>query len=193
MHHSTWLSSSARLVAVVNGRQHATWVAIFMVVVIAHWAEHIVQAAQIFWLGLPRPDSLGLLGEVWPLLIRLEWLHYGYAVLMLIFLAVLRDGFTGRARQFWTLALVIQFWHHFEHLLLLIQAQTGRNLGGSSVPISVLQLFVPRVELHLFYNAIVFVPMVVAVVLHHRAGASGRSDSTCSCGRRRRRMAAVRA
>ena len=31
---------------------------------------------------------------------------------------------------------------------------------------SVLQFFVPRVELHLFYNSIVFVPMVIGMYYH---------------------------
>jgi hypothetical protein len=34
------------------------------------------------------------------------------------------------------------------------------------VPTSLLQVWVPRVELHLFYNTIVFVPMVIAMYFH---------------------------
>jgi hypothetical protein len=55
-----------------------------------------------------------------------------------------------------------------EHLLLLVQASTGSYLLVAPVPTSILQLVAPRVELHLFYNAIVFAPMVVAMVLHRR-------------------------
>jgi len=166
--------------AVANGPRHRLWVGLFMIVVIAHWAEHIVQAVQVYVLRLPRPEALGLLGAVWPWLSRSEWLHYGYALVMLAALIALRHGFTGRARQWWGLALALQAWHHVEHLLLLLQAQTGHNLFGSAVPASVLQLFVPRVELHLFYNAVVFVPMVVAVVLHRRLGPG---PAACSCAR----------
>jgi hypothetical protein len=46
-------------------------------------------------------------------------------------------------------ALWIQVWHHFEHLLLLMQAVTGANLMGKPVPTSIAQLVLPRVELHL--------------------------------------------
>ena len=177
-----------RFLATVNGPWHARLLTIFMLIVLAHWAEHLVQAFQIFVLGQPRPQSLGLIGDLWPWAFTSEWLHYGYAIVMLAGLAVLTPGFSGRARQWWVLALAIQFWHHFEHLLLLVQAMTGWRLTGTGAPVSVLQLFVPRVELHLFYNAIVFVPMVVAVVLHRRPGAA--STFGCECARPRVAVAA---
>ena len=81
-----------------------------------------------------------------PWLVKQEWLHYGYALVMLIGLIILRPGFVGRARTWWTIALAIQVWHHFEHLLLLIQAQTHTYLLGRKEPTSLLQLFFPRVE-----------------------------------------------
>ena len=34
------------------------------------------------------------------------------------------------------------------------------------MPTSLIQLWVPRVELHLFYNTIVFIPMVIAMYYH---------------------------
>jgi hypothetical protein len=152
----------------INSRGHQTAVNLFFLVVLAHWAEHIAQAVQIWVLGWPLPESRGVLGLWYPWLVKSEALHYGYAVIMLIGLLVLRRGFAGSARTWWTIALGIQVWHHFEHLLLLIQAQAGANLLGRPAPTSIVQLLVPRVELHLFYNAIVFVPMVVAMVLDRR-------------------------
>ena len=74
---------------------------------------------------------------------------------------------------------MIQFWHHIEHLLLLIQAQTGnvllRGRGPDERPADGA---VPRVELHLFYNSVVFIPMVIAVYLPPAAqpGGSRRDD-----------------
>jgi hypothetical protein len=86
---------------------------------------------------------------------------------MLVGLWLLRPGFVGVAdRRWWTIALVIQFWHHIEHLLLITQAATGHNFFGRPVPTSILQLWLPRVELHLFYNSIVFVPMVIGMYYH---------------------------
>lgn len=147
-------------------RRHFECLMVFTVIVIAHWSEHLVQAFQIYALGWPAAEARGVLGLPFPWLITSEVMHYGYALVMLAFLWVLRNGFTGRARQWWMLAFGLQFWHHIEHLLLFIQAQTGHFLGGGAVPMSLLQFFIPRVELHLFYNTIVTIPMVAAVVLY---------------------------
>jgi hypothetical protein len=170
------------LFARLNSVHHRAALNVFLVVVVAHWAEHLVQAYQIWVLGRPRPQARGILGQFYPWLVSSEWLHYGYALVMLVFLWVLRHGFAGRSRQWWNLALGIQFWHHIEHLLLFIQAQSGWRLAGQKVPTSIIQLLVPRVELHLFYNTIVTIPMIVAVVLHRRASAAERELTQCLCG-----------
>lgn len=166
--------------AALNGRYHTAALTVYGVIVAAHWAEHLVQAVQIYVLGWPRPQAGGVLGLAFPWLVTSEWLHYGYAILMLAAFVLLRAGFTGRARTWWDAALWIQAWHHVEHLLLLVQASTGVYLAGAAVPTSIAQLVVPRVELHLFYNTIVTVPMVVAMVLHRRDPAPATATCTCS-------------
>lgn len=173
--------SRSGLLATLNGRYHKIALWLFVFIVLAHWAEHLVQAFQIWGLGWPRPKARGVLGMPFPWLIQQEWLHYGYAIVMLIGLLLLRPGFVGRARTWWTVALVIQFWHHIEHLLLLVQALSHHPFFGKPVPTSIVQLFVPRVELHLFYNAVVFAPMVVAMYLHMRPSRAERRAMTCSC------------
>lgn len=170
------------LLRTLNGSRHELALGLFMLVVIAHWAEHVAQAIQIWGLNTPKPQARGVLGEWFPWLVTSETLHYGYAVVMLIGLFLLRPGFTGRSKRWWTIALAIQFWHHIEHLLLIIQASTHHYLFGGKVPTSVLQIFFPRVELHLFYNTIVTIPMVVAVVLHRWPNAAERAEAECSCG-----------
>lgn len=170
------------LLAKLNGQYHKTTLNVFMVVVLAHWAEHLVQAYQIWVLGFPRPQARGVLGQFYPWLISSEWLHYGYAIVMLVFLFLLRPGFVGRSRTWWTVALAIQFWHQIEHLLLLIQAQTGQFFWGQPVPTSVAQLVLSRVELHLFYNSIVFIPMVIAMYLHARPLPAEHGRMVCNCG-----------
>ena len=114
----------------LNGERHQLALRLFLVVVLTHWAEHLLQAFQIYVLGWPVPEARGLLGYFYPWLIKSEALHYGYAIVMLVGLWSLRRGFTpgGRDRQWWMVALSIQFFHHIEHLLLLIQAQSGHNL-----------------------------------------------------------------
>lgn len=165
----------------LNTRYHKIALQVFMALVIAHWAEHLVQAVQVFALGWERPEARGILGMAFPWLVTSESLHYFYAIFMLAGLAMLRGGFVGRARAWWDASLLIQVWHHFEHALLLGQVMVGANLFGQEVPTSVAQLFVQRVELHLLYNALVFIPMVVAMYLHLRPSEEEASQMQCSC------------
>jgi hypothetical protein len=169
----------------INGPHHETALRLFMVIVLAHWAEHLLQAFQIYVLGWRVPDARGALGHFFPLLVSSEVLHYGYALVMLVGLWILRPGFTGvEDRRWWTIALAIQFFHHVEHLLLQTQYLVGQNLFDRPVPTSLLQLWIPRVELHLFYNTIVFVPMVIAMYFHMFPPVSARPTCTCAWHRR---------
>jgi hypothetical protein len=170
-------------VAALNSKYHRLALYGFLVIVVGHWAEHIVQAVQIYVLGWARPQAGGVLGLWFPWLVKSEVMHYGYALVMLVGFVLLRHGFHGRARTWWMLALWVQVWHHFEHLLLFLQALTGQNLLGGAVPTSILQLVLPRVELHLFYNAIVFAPMVVAMLLHRRPKLDDLVECTCAPNR----------
>lgn len=166
----------------LNTHRHERALQAFMVVVLGHWAEHILQAIQIYAWHWPVPQARGVLGYFFPWLVTSESLHYGYALVMLVGLWLLRPGFTGRLdRRWWTIALGIQFWHHIEHALLQAQALTGHFLFGRPVPTSIIQLWVPRVELHLFYNTVVFIPMVVAMYFHMFPPASEAAGQRCSC------------
>lgn len=184
MPHTTTLTGWPRFMSDLNSRLHEPALIGFMIIVFAHLAEHVVQAVQIFSLGMARPDSRGILGQFWPWLVKSEALHYGYALIMLVGLFILLPGFVGRARWWWTAALVIQFWHHIEHALLQGQAIMGRNIMGSPIPLSVAQIWVPRVELHLFYNTIVLVPMLIAMYFHMFPSKLEAAEMTCSCVKR---------
>ena len=155
-----------RVIEKLNTRWHSRALVIFMAVVLAHLAEHLVQGFQVYVLNWSVPNSRGILGQFFPWLVQSEALHYGYALWMLVGLWMLRLGFTGRARWWWMAALWIQVWHHIEHALLQGQVFVGHYLFGWAGPVSILQPFIPRVELHLIYNFAVFVPMVVAVYYH---------------------------
>jgi hypothetical protein len=78
-------------------------------------------------------------------------------------------------------AFWIQFFHHIEHAILQLQALTGHHLFGRPVPTSIIQLWVPRVELHLFYNTIVFIPMVIAMYYHLFPPARETNRPRCAC------------
>jgi hypothetical protein len=171
--------------ALLNGAWHERALQIFMAIVLAHWAEHLAQATQIYVLGWPTPAADGVLGLWFPWLVDSEVLHYGYAAVMLAGIWILRAGFVGRARTWWTVALVIQFWHHIEHGLLQGQALLGANLFDSPVPISIAQLWITRVELHLIYNSAVFLPMVIAMYHHLLPPEADLVRMGCTCGVRR--------
>ena len=176
----------------LNSTWHKRALQVFMFIVLAHWGEHLFQAYQIYVMGWPRPKALGMLGLFYPWLVKTETLHYGYALIMLIGIWVLRKGFTGTSRTWWTVALYIQFWHHIEHALLQYQALTHHNLFHSPVPTSILQLVIPRVELHLFYNSVVFIPMVIAMY-YHLFPVAGEPRAHCTCEWHRHEMPAAQA
>lgn len=171
------------LVDVLNGPAHERVLYVYMVIVLLHWMEHIVQAYQIYVLGWPRAAAGGVLGLWLPWLLKTELLHWGYAFAMLAGLILLLPGFIGRSRTWWIVSLVIQTWHFFEHSLLQAQAIMGHNLFGASVPTSVVQLWIPRVELHLIYNAAVFIPMVIAMY-YHLYPPVNEPPVACTCSRR---------
>jgi hypothetical protein len=158
-----------------------------MIIVLAHWVEHLTQAVQIFVLNWSRPDAKGALGLWEPWLVSSEVLHFGYALFMVAGLLLLRPGFLGRSRLWWNLALVIQLWHFIEHSLLQMQVITGQYLFGAAVPTSILQLWVPRPELHLLYNAAVFMPMVIAMY-YHLYPPVGEAVARCGCSQARNVM-----
>jgi hypothetical protein len=154
----------------LNGSWHQRAIQIFMAIILLHLAEHIFQGFQFYVLGWSRPASLGFLGLFYPWLIHSEWLHYGHALFMLVGIALFLPSMDGKARFWWLVTFAIAFWHHIEHALLLGQVIIGQNLFGSPIPLSVLQSWgVPRLELHLFYNAIVVLPMLIALRFHKKA------------------------
>ena len=127
----------------------------FGIMVLAHWAEHAAQMSQVYLQGVPRHHALGLLGWLWPSLMHTEGLHYAYALAMWLGLGMLCNGFR-RCNWLWTVAFVIQTWHLLEHSLLLYQA-SWLNLDD---PTSIIQLFMPKIELHAFYTSIVSAPLL---------------------------------
>lgn len=175
----------------LNGRYHRVALWGFMAIVLLHWSEHIIQAYQFWVLHWPRQMSMGLVGMYYPWLMKTEVLHYGFALVMVVGMWILRKGFTGTSYKWWMVAFWIQFYHHFEHLILFYQAQTGRYWFGGSVPTSIGQIWIPRIELHLIYNALVFIPMLVAMYYHVYPPAKDAGTATCTCAHHNRALAAA--
>ena len=176
----------------LNTVWHRRALYLFTFIVLAHWAEHLTQAYQIYVLGWARPAAGGFLGQLFPWLVSSEVLHYVYAIVMLVGIWTLRKGFIGTSRTWWTIALVIQFWHHIEHAVLQWQALTQHYWFGSPVPVSFLQMVFPkaRVEIHLFYNAVVFMPMLITMY-YHMFPPRGEEAAACSCSLRREPLRAI--
>lgn len=151
-----------------HGKDHKRLLALYMVVVGLHFAEHILQLYQFAVLGWARPASGGLLGLWAPQLAMAELLHFGYNSFQLIGLLALLGGFKGRARTFWIIAIVLQGWHWFEHALLQLQWITKIYLYNGPKQMSVLEVFLPRIELHFIYNMLVVIPTLIAVYLYAR-------------------------
>ena len=173
------------LLARLNTGWHEPALWLYMAVVFGHWLEHIVQAYQVFLLGWARPDAGGVLGLWFPALASSEVLHFVYNLALLAGLWALRPAFRGRARLFWNAALAAQGWHFFEHLLLQIQWLTGFYLFGAEVQTGILQLWVPRVELHFLYNSIVFIPLAIGLFYHFYPSSAESRGAPCTCSRRR--------
>lgn len=152
----------------------------FMVVMVAHWAEHLYQAYQVYGMHMPRNCAMGILGIWFPVLMTGEWLHFGFAILTFMFIAMTFDQFYGRARVWWNRALWFSTFHLMEHFGLFYQAQTGRYWFHRSVPTSVIQYFIPRIELHLFYNTIVTILVSVAMYYHFKRRKHEASAESCN-------------
>jgi hypothetical protein len=175
---SAWERVNYRL----NGPLHEKALWIYAFIVTAHWMEHIIQAYQIYLAGWARPDAKGMLGLWMPTLVTTEVLHFTYAVFVIGGLILLRPGFYGRARAWWDIALLVQAWHLFEHSILQWQAIAHSFFFGASVPISFLQVWIPRVELHLVYNIAVTVPTLLGLYYHRYPPKGDRQHQVgCSC------------
>jgi hypothetical protein len=175
----------------LNTKWHRRALQVYGAVVVLHWLEHIVQAFQIWVLDYKKPEARGVLGQWFPWLIKSEYLHWGFAVFMVVGLGLLLPGFQGRSRWFWGAAFVIQVWHMIEHQILWQQAQTGNFWWHSKAPVSVIQhYFFPmaRPELHLIYNTLVTIPMIVGIFFHMYPPPRERgkaSTALCTCAVRR--------
>jgi hypothetical protein len=149
----------------------------FAFLMLAHWLEHAFQAWQIYVMHMPRACALGMLGMKYPWLIKTESLHFGFAIFttvgLLMLWRVFVNGYVASdhcvidppSANYWKAATYISIWHLFEHSLLFTQAMIHHNFWGSPVPTSVIQQIIPRVELHLFYNSIVTIPIAIAMYL----------------------------
>lgn len=152
----------------INGSLHKRALWLFMILVLAHWVEHVAQIYQMYMWGWSPKQAGGGLGFIFPGLVDSEVLHTSYNLLLWGGIFLLRSGFQGMGRRWWNVALAAQSWHFFEHILLQVQWMTGFYLFGAANQISIGQLWFPRPELHFVYNLIVFVPLMLGMIYRFR-------------------------
>jgi hypothetical protein len=148
---------------------------LYLVLIVTHFAEHVLQLIQAAFLAWPRPEAGGLLGLWSPQLLTNESLHFSYNLMQLLGLLVLSYHVTGRAQTWWRIAIVVQLWHFFEHFLLQSQWLTSIFLFNADKQTGVGELLLPRLELHFIYNALVFVPTMIGVYFYARNQMSRQS------------------
>ena len=137
-----------------------------------HLVEHFVQALQVFVLGVPEDDALGLLGYVLQFNGTEEWLHLGYNTLYLLSLYVLilplwhitPDVISKRAFWIFIAASVwIESWHMVEHGVIISHVIAN---GGCPCPgIGDVALGLSDTILHLVYNLVAYLGIAYAYVL----------------------------
>jgi hypothetical protein len=145
----------------------------FMTAVVAiqggHVVEHVVQVVQVFVLGVPDDEALGLLGYVLQFNGTEEWLHLGYNtlyVLSLYALIVPLWRITPAILPRWAFWVFIaasvwlETWHIVEHGVII--SHVIANHGCPCPGVGDVALGVSDIVLHFFYNAIAYAGIALA-------------------------------
>jgi hypothetical protein len=145
-----------------------TFFAGVMLVQGVHVIEHIIQLIQVFILGVPKDEALGLLGYVYQFKGTAEFLHLGFNasyLLALFLLIVPLKRRTPHPVPVWALttfavgAVALESWHMVEHIVIINHAL--QNNGCPCPGILDAATGIPDVVLHFFYNAITYAAVVV--------------------------------
>jgi len=148
-----------------------------------HVVEHIIQLIQVFVLGVPENDALGLLGYVFAFQGTEEWLHIVFNATYLAALLVIAWTLLGSpvARSLvpgWSMVAFLIFgvwlesWHVVEHIVII--SNVIANNGCPCPGILDARLGVSDTILHFGYNAIAYAATVLPLAYLIRNGR--RSD-----------------
>jgi hypothetical protein len=146
-----------------------------------HVVEHVVQLVQVFVLGIPDADALGLLGYVLQFNGTEEWLHLGYNTLYLLALYALilpLWRIKGTVLPHWVFwfflaaSVWVETWHMVEHGVII--SHVIANAGCPCPGIGDVALGLSDTVLHFAYNALAYAGVAYAyvLVLRDRADAS---------------------
>ncbi len=133
-----------------------------------HVSEHIIQLIQVFVLGVPDDDALGLLGYVFQFEGTEEWLHLAFNATYLLALSLLLLPLRRRVPHpvpVWAFttfvagAVGLESWHMIEHGVIITNVILH---NGCPCPgIGDVALGLSDTILHFSYNSITFLALVV--------------------------------
>lgn len=147
-----------------TNHKHTRMLWLYVALVFGQWLDYLTQVYQVYILGWQLKAVSGLFGLWFPDLVEAEVLHFGYNLLLFVGIFLLRNGFRGHARTYWNLMMAVQTWHLMEHTLLQLQQLTRQYPFDATEPTGMLQLWIPRVELHFLYILAVLVLMSIAII-----------------------------
>lgn len=145
----------------------------FLAVVIIqgiHVFEHIVQLVQVYVLGIPDDNALGLLGYVFQFQGTEEWLHLvfnaTYLASLYVLLIPLRrlvpHALPAWAFAAYTAGVALESWHMVEHVVIISNVLAH---GGCPCPgIVDAATGLSDTVLHFFYNALTYAGVLAAAV-----------------------------
>jgi hypothetical protein len=128
-----------------------------------HVIEHIIQLTQVYVMGVPDDDALGLLGYVFEFHDTEEWLHLVFNITYLLALGLLvlplrrLVPYQVPAWAFGAFvigAVGLESWHVVEHGVII--TNVIQNSGCPCPGIGDAALGVTDTVLHFFYNAVAY-------------------------------------
>ena len=161
-------SSSAAGRQAIGGAFLAFYAAV-VVVQGVHVVEHIIQLIQVYVLGVPDDEALGLLGYVFAFQGTEEWLHIVFNGLYLACLVIISSRVLFApvvpllARMaFLFFGVWLEGWHVIEHVVII--SNVVANNGCPCPGIVDSQLGVSDTVLHFGYNAVAYTATVLPFV-----------------------------
>ena len=141
-----------------------------------HLFEHVVQLFQVFVLGIPDDEALGLLGYVFRVQGTEEWLHLAFNLAYLTSLYALVLPLRERVPHpvpAWAFgvflggAVGVESWHMVEHAVII--SHVLANHGCPCPGIGDVALGTTDTILHFFYNALTYAAVLVPYLHLRRA------------------------
>ena len=166
-----------------KGGAPSRWFMGFYTAVVAvqsvHVVEHIIQLVQVYVLGVPDDEALGLLGYIYQFQGTEEWLHLVFNLAFFISLALIATGLvhTRAATSavpilalaaFFVFGVWLEGWHVVEHAVII--SNVLANNGCPCPGIVDAELGVSDTILHFGYNAVAYAATAAPLWFLLRAG-----------------------